>query len=162
MVRDRTELLDEDEAEEEKAGSESAEPEQPEVEAEPEPSSESATTAASESEEQNSQSEEPTGASDSSGEPQDADQEDSEPAEKINIREDWDGSTYYIKPEQADKLDDEFRDLKRKMKREEDVIVEKHKHFFRAVIEVSIEDNLDEVLEKARELAEKDNAQPTS
>jgi hypothetical protein len=76
--------------------------------------------------------------------------------EEINIREDWDGSTYYIEPEQSDKLDDEFRQLKREMKREEGVIVEKHRHFFQAVLDVSIEENLDEVLQRAKQKAQKD------
>lgn len=143
MVRDRTQLLDEDKAE---AGEDGNEPEEPEQPSEPSadddsqaPQDSSSTATSSSSENSSSQN-----------------SQDDEPDEEVNIREDWDGSTYYIKPEQSDKLDDEFRDLKRQMKREDEIIVEKYKHFFRAVIGVSIEENLDQVLQRARELAEED------
>jgi hypothetical protein len=143
MPRDRADLVEEDEEESE---SETTEPEKSEVEsstATPEPSSNEQEIGARDNQAHNSE-----GAGETEAE-----------AEEVNIREDWDGSTYYIKPEQADKLDDEFRTLKRQMKREEDVIVEKHKHFFRAVLDVSVEENLDRVLERAQELAKEDAGQ---
>lgn len=79
-----------------------------------------------------------------------------EEEQSVNIREDWDASTYYIEPSLSDTLDDEFRKLRREMKREEEVIVEKHKHFFQAILEVGIEENLEDVVQKAREKAKQD------
>ncbi|QLH82388.1 hypothetical protein [Halosimplex pelagicum] len=145
MVRDRTELLDEEEEDD----SEAAEADTSESESE---TSTPESTESSKSPTQDSGSQ--TGSQNRNG---------SEPAteepgeeEEINIREDWDGSTYYIEPSQSDKLDDEFRTLKREMKREDGIIVEKHKHFFQAVLDISIEENLDEVLQRARQKARED------
>jgi len=146
MVRDRTELLDE---EEEEDSDEAVEQE------EPEPDS---GTSTSDNTEDGGTSIQETGSQAGGQEPSstEAASEETAEEEEINIREDWDGSTYYIEPSQSDKLDDEFRQLKREMKREEGVIVEKHKHFFQAVLDVSIEENLDEVLQRAQQKARED------
>jgi hypothetical protein len=146
MPRDRTDLLDEEEEEDSNEDVEAGGSEPESERSAPEPAESGGTP----TQDGGPQSETQSGNGTESVAQEPGGEED------INIREDWDGSTYYIEPAQSDKLDSEFRTLKREMRREEGVIVEKHKHFFQAVLDISIEENLDEVLQRAEQKARED------
>lgn len=74
-------------------------------------------------------------------------------SETVNIKDDWDANTFYVEPALTDDLDDMYRRLQREMKREENVIMEKHRHFFKAVLETALNEHQEETRKKAQELA---------
>jgi hypothetical protein len=75
----------------------------------------------------------------------------------LNIRDDWDSSTIYIEPEQSEDIEVTFTRLKKQLKRD-GYILEKNKHFYRAVFEIAFEDRRKETKEKVRELVEQDTS----
>ena len=75
--------------------------------------------------------------------------------EPLNIREDWDSATIYVEPEQSEDIEFTFTRLKKQLKRE-GIILEKNKHFYRAIFEVAFSEYREETKEKIRELAKED------
>ena len=86
------------------------------------------------------------------GEAADADED------PLNIREDWDSATIYVEPEQSEDIEVTFTRLKKQLKRE-GITLEKNKHFYRAIFEVTFGEYREETKEKIRELAKKDTDQ---
>ena len=78
--------------------------------------------------------------------------------EPLNIREDWDSATIYVEPEQSEDIEVTFTRLKKQLKRD-GVILEKNKHFYRAIFEVAFGEYREETKEKIRELAKEDSNQ---
>ncbi len=78
--------------------------------------------------------------------------------EPLNIREDWDSATLYVEPEQSEDIEVTFTRLKKQLKRE-GIILEKNKHFYRAVFEIAFDEHREETKEKIRELAKQDRDQ---
>lgn len=75
---------------------------------------------------------------------------------ELNIRKDWVGNTIYIEPMQDENLDVEFTRLKKRLKREEDIRVEKSKHFFRGIFRVCLNEGREEVIAEIKRLAHED------
>ncbi len=75
--------------------------------------------------------------------------------EPLNIREDWDSATIYVEPEQSEDIEVTFTRLKKQLKRD-GIILEKNKHFYRAIFEVAFGEYREETKEKIRELAKED------
>jgi hypothetical protein len=90
------------------------------------------------------------------------DEVDSEPSsnpdqkDELNIRKDWVGNTIYIEPMQDENLDVEFTRLKKRLKREEGIRVEKSKHFFRGIFSVCLNEGHEEVIAEIKRLAHED------
>ena len=78
--------------------------------------------------------------------------------EPLNIREDWDSATIYVEPEQSEDIEVTFTRLKKQLKRD-GIILEKNKHFYRAIFEVAFGEYREETKEKIRELAKEDTDQ---
>lgn len=78
--------------------------------------------------------------------------------EPLNIRQDWDSSTIYVEPEQSVDIEVTFTRLKKQLKRE-DIVLEKNKHFYRAIFEVAFGEHREETKEKIREIAKEDTDQ---
>lgn len=76
--------------------------------------------------------------------------------DELNIRKDWVGNTVYIEPMQDENLDVEFTRLKKRLKREEDIRVEKSKHFFRGIFSVCLNERREEVIAEIKRLAHED------
>ncbi|WP_209309606.1 hypothetical protein [Haloarcula amylovorans] len=77
----------------------------------------------------------------------------SDNTDDLNIREDWDSATIYVEPEQSEDIEVTFTRLKKQLKREEDLTLEKNKHFYRGIFEVAFGEHREETKEKIRELA---------
>lgn len=75
--------------------------------------------------------------------------------EPLNIRDDWDSATIYVEPEQSEDIEVTFTRLKKQLKRE-GYILEKNKHFYRAVFEIAFDDHREETKERIRELVKQD------
>lgn len=75
--------------------------------------------------------------------------------EPLNIREDWDSATIYVEPEQSEDIEVTFTRLKKQLKRD-GYILEKNKHFYRAIFEIAFEEHRQETKERIRELAMQD------
>lgn len=75
--------------------------------------------------------------------------------EPLNIREDWDSATIYVEPEQSEDIEVTFTRLKKQLKRD-GYILEKNKHFYRAVFEIAFDEHREETKERIRELAVQD------
>lgn len=75
--------------------------------------------------------------------------------EPLNIRDDWDSATIYVEPEQSEDIEVTFTRLKKQLKRE-GIILEKNKHFYRAVFEVAFGEHQEETKQKIREFAKQD------
>ncbi|WP_193364849.1 hypothetical protein [Natronococcus jeotgali] len=98
---------------------------------------------------------EPTSATSSESSTEETETTEDEP---LNIRDDWDSATLYVEPEQSEDIEVTFTRLKKQLKRE-GVILEKNKHFYRAVFEIAFDEHREETKEKIRELAKQDENQ---
>ncbi|MFC6838119.1 hypothetical protein [Halomarina ordinaria] len=81
--------------------------------------------------------------------------------DQLNIREDWDSATIYVEPTQSEDIDVTFTRLKKQLKRE-GYVLEKNKHFYRAVFEVAFEAHPEETKERIRALAQSDDGESRS
>lgn len=79
-----------------------------------------------------------------------------EPDEPLNIREDWDSATIYIEPEQSEDIEITFTRLKKQLKRD-GYVLEKNKHFYRAVFQVAFDEHRKETKERIGELVKQDS-----
>lgn len=75
--------------------------------------------------------------------------------EELNIREDWDSATIYIEPEQSEALEITFTRLKKQLKRDGHIL-EKNKHFYRAIFEMALNTHHEETKERVRELVKEE------
>lgn len=91
---------------------------------------------------------------DSESQPQGSETEDTDSTMR-NLREDGEQLLMYVEPEVHDTVKDGFSELKRSLKREQGILLQKNRHYYKAMLSVA-EDNWEEVTAEARRLAEEE------
>lgn len=75
--------------------------------------------------------------------------------EALNIREDWDSATIYVEPEQSEDIEITFTRLKKRLQRDGHVL-EKNKHFYRAIFEIAFDEHREETKDRIHKLVKQD------